>query len=343
MSGGIRELAAACGVSVATVSRALNGHPEVSEATRRQVRETADRLGYRPSQSARALVRGRSDTVGVLWDTGYETTGLRHPFLQSVLVGVKRALSEAGRHMMLLNFDDRGSGERAYLDAARQHQLDGVVLMGVDDSHPSVRLMYDSGFPCVAFDLPIAGPRASYVSSDNRAGAMAAVTHLHGLGHRRVATITGPDRLLPAADRLAGYQAAVEALGMVQSPQYIVAGDFFLESGYAAARQLVGLADRPTAIFAAGDEMAIGAMHALEDCGIKVPQQVAVVGFDDIEAAGLVRPSLTTIAQDPVALGRAAVDSLLGMVGAGSPDGPQPAAPRSVATRLIVRGSCGGG
>jgi LacI family transcriptional regulator len=341
--GGIRELAAACGVSVATVSRALNGHPEVSEATRRQVRETAERLGYRPSQSARALVRGRSDTVGLLWDTGYEVTGLRHPFLQSVLVGVKRALSEAGRHLLLLNFDDRGSGERAYLDAARQHQLDGVILMGVDDTESAVRRLFDSGFPCVAFDLPIQGVRASYVSSDNRAGAVAAVTYLHGLGHRRVATITGPLGMLPAADRLAGYREAVESLGMTQSPDYVVTGDFFLESGYAGARQLMALSDRPTAIFAAGDEMAIGAMHALADCGIRVPEELAVVGFDDIEAAGLVRPALTTVAQDPVALGRAAVDSLLGLVSASAQSASVLGAPRSVATRLIVRGSCGGG
>src|SRR5579875_2795097 len=115
---GIRELARECGVSVATVSRALNGHPEVSDATRRLVREAAERLGYRPSQSARALVRGRSETVGLLWDTGYDASGRRHPFLLALLVGVKRALSSAGRHLLLLNVDDHRGSDSAYLEVA---------------------------------------------------------------------------------------------------------------------------------------------------------------------------------------------------------------------------------
>lgn len=313
---GIRELARECGVSVATVSRALNGHPEVSETTRRQIQEAAARLGYRPSQSARALVRGRSDTVGLLWDTGYESTGRRHPFLLALLVGVKRALNASGRHMLLLNVDDyrSGAGDRAYLDIALQHQLDGVVMMGVDEQHAAMRTLYGSGFPCVALDLPVQGPRATYVTSDNYAGAVEAVRYLHSLGHRDIATITGPVDSLPATQRLAGYEAAVLALKMTPRPEYIETGDFFLDSGYACAKRLAALPDRPTAVFVAGDEMAVGAMHAFEDAGVSIPDDIAVVGFDDIEAASLVRPALTTIAQDPIALGAAAVEALLALV-----------------------------
>lgn len=343
---GIRELARECGVSVATVSRALNGRPEVSEATRRQIEEAARRLGYRPSQSARALVRGRSDTVGLLWDTGYETTGRRHPFLLALLIGVKRALSLSGKHVLLLNLDDHRSGDRVYLDAALQHQLDGVVMMGVDDAQPAVRALYSSGFPCVALDLPIEGPRAAYVTSDNYTGAMQAVRYLHGLGHRKVATVTGPVHLLPAAQRLAGYHDAVRSLGMVAETGYVETGDFFLDSGYACGKRLAALRDRPTAVFVAGDEMAIGAMHAFTDAGIDIPGDIAVVGFDDVEAASLVRPALTTIAQDPLALGAAAVGSLLALVESKLSGADAPAAhvvgPRTVATRLIVRQSCGG-
>jgi LacI family transcriptional regulator len=340
---GIRELARECGVSVATVSRALNGHPEVSEATRRQVQEAARRLGYRPSQSARALVRGRSDTVGLLWDTGYEATGRRHPFLLALLVGVKRALSASGRHVLLLNVDDHRSGDRAYLDVALQHQLDGVVMMGVDDRHPAMRTLYGSGFPCVALDLPIAGPRATYVTSDNYAGAAHAVRYLHSLGHRDIATITGPTDLLPAAQRLAGYEDAIRELGLKSPPEYVETGDFFLDSGYSCAQRLAGLPNRPTAVFAAGDEMAVGAMHAFEDSGISIPGDMAVVGFDDIEAASLVRPTLTTVAQDPIALGAAAVAALLALVDTPLTNTEQLAevsVPRTVPTRLVVRQSC---
>jgi len=347
---GIRELARECGVSVATVSRALNGHPEVSVETRRQIQQAAERLGYRPSQSARALVRGRSDAVGLLWDSGYETAGRRHPFLLSLLVGIKQALNDSGRHLILLNVDVDRQGPRAYLDTARQYQLDGVIVMGVDDHRPALRALFESGFPCVAIDHDIAGPRAGCVTSDNRAGAMEAVRHLHGLGHRRIATITGPLDLMPAVQRLTGFEHAIRELGLDLPEQYVQTGDFFMDSGYACGSRLANLPKnrRPTAVFVAGDEMALGAMHAFADAGLEIPADIAIVGFDDIEAAGLVRPTLSTVAQDSLALGAAAVDALLGFVNskggadAAHPDG-RPAGPILAPTRLIVRQSCGGG
>jgi len=337
---GIRELARECGVSVATVSRALNGHPEVNGETRRQIQQAAERLGYRPSQSARALVRGRSDAVGLLWDSYYESAGRRHPFLLSLLVGIKQALSAAGRHLILLNVEVDRQGEGAYLDLARQFQLDGVVVMGVNAHRPALQALYESGFPCVAIDCPIAGPRAGCVASDNRAGAAQAVRHLHGLGHRRIATITGPPEMMPAAHRLTGFRDAARELGLPLEADYVQTGDFFMDSGYACGARLAALpADRrPTAVFVAGDEMALGAMHAFADAGLDVPRDIAIVGFDDIEAAGLVRPALTTLAQDPLAIGAAAVDALLGFV-----DGAPAASSEPVLTptRLVVRQSCG--
>ena len=347
---GIRELAQECGVSVATVSRALNGHPEVSAATRRQIQEAAARLGYRPSQSARALVRGRSDTVGLLWDTGYEAAGQRHPFLESLLVGVKRALGASGRHLLLLNVDDREPSEQSYVEAARQHQLEGIVMMGVDADRPAAAALLKSGLPCVALDMPIRGPHISHVTSDNYAGAVTAVRHLHDLGHRRIATIAGPVGLLPAEARLAGFRDAVRDCGLDLPEGYVQIGDFFLDSGYAAGHRLAALADRPTAVFVAGDEMAIGALHAFADQGIATPGEIAVVGFDDIEAANLVRPALSTIAQDPLGLAAAAVELLIALIGVaagGSSDGSggggaggeAATAPRTVPTRLVVRDS----
>jgi hypothetical protein len=154
------------------------------------------------------------------------------------------------------------------------------------------------------------------------------VRYLHSLGHRDIATITGPVDSLPAAQRLAGYEEAVHALGMTTRPEYVETGDFFLESGYACAKRFAALPDRPTAVFVAGDEMAVGAMHAFEDAGISIPGDIAVVGFDDVEAASLVRPALTTIAQDPIALGAAAVEVLLTLV-----DAPQPPAKQSQAVQ----------
>ncbi|HET9172348.1 MAG TPA: LacI family DNA-binding transcriptional regulator [Actinospica sp.] len=342
---GIKDLARECGVSVATVSRALNGHPEVSVETRRQVQEAAERLGYRPSQSARALVRGRSDAVGLLWDSGYESAGRRHPFLLSLLVGLKQALNDAGRHLILLNVDVDRQGPRAYLDTAREFQLDGVIVMGVDDHRPALRELFESGLPCVAIDHDIAGPRACCVTSDNRAGAVEAVRHLHALGHRRIATITGPVDLMPAVTRLEGFRQAVGDLGLDLPDAYVQTGDFFMDSGYACGARLAELPEdrRPTAVFVAGDEMALGAMHAFADAGLDIPSDIAVVGFDDIEAAGLVRPTLTTVAQDSPALASAAVTALLTFVDDKAGTEPAPPTPILTPTRLVIRQSCGGG
>jgi LacI family transcriptional regulator len=332
----IREVARRGGVSAATVSRALNDRADVSPQTRARILELAAELGYSPSQPARTLVRKRSDTVGLIWDTGYERDDSRHPFLQDLLVALKRPLSDAGYHLMLLATAESDAPVDVYLRAARQHSLDGVMLMGVDERHPAITALVEGAVPCVGVDLSLRGPRATYVSSDNRTGAASAVAHLHGLGRRRIAIINGPLNMMPASERLAGYRYQTAMLGLPARPEYVANGDFFLASGYDSTRRLLDLPEPPDAIFAAGDEMAIGAMHAIFDAGLYVPRDVAVVGFDDIEAATLVRPALTTVAQAPKDLCANAVDVLMAIIdGGGTPP------PRILPTHLVVRASCG--
>jgi LacI family transcriptional regulator len=173
------------------------------------------------------------------------------------------------------------------------------------------------------------------VTSDNRTGAALAVQHLYSVGRRRIAIVTGPLELMPAAERLAGYRYEIARLGLPANPDYQAHGDFFLSSGYEATSRLLNLPEPPDAVFAAGDEMAIGVLHAIADAGLRVPQDVAVVGFDDIEAASLVRPALTTVAQSPRALCAAAVGVLLDIL-----DG-RPVAPRILQVDLIIRASSG--
>ena len=349
----IRELARRTGVSPATVSRALNDRAEVSPETRRRVLELAEELGYSPNQPARTLVRRRSDMVGLIWDTGYTTRNQRHPFLLDLFVGIKQTLAESGHHLMLLSTAATGAPVDVYVRAARQHSLAGVIMMGVDEAHPAITALVDSGILCVGIDLPLQRNRTTYVTSDNRTGAASAVRHLFDLGHRAIATITGPMSMFPATERLAGYRNEMARLGLTPHPDHVVHGDFFLASGYDCAARLLALPQPPTAIFAAGDEMAIGALHALADAGLRAPQDVAVVGFDDIEAATLIRPTLTTVAQDRAALGAGAVQALIsaldgdgagtGTAGAGTAGTAGAVqAPLQVATRLLVRGSCVG-
>jgi LacI family transcriptional regulator len=277
--------------------------------------------------------------IGLVWDTGYADEGRSQPFLLDLFVGIKQKLAESGHHLMVLSTAHETASVDAYVRAARQHNLDGVILMGIDEGHPAITALVDSGIACVAIDLPLQRKRTTYVTSDNRTGAASAVRHLHSLGHRAIATITGPLSLMPAAERLAGYRYEVARLGLTPRPEYVVHGDFFLSSGYECAQRLLALPTPPTAVFVAGDEMAIGALHAFADAGLRVPSDIAVVGFDDVEAASLVRPALTTIAQDRVRIGAGAVETLLDTIESGA-DGPA-ASPLLVATTLIVRESCG--
>jgi LacI family transcriptional regulator len=335
----IRELARRSGVSTATVSRALNGRAEVSEATRARIRRLASELGYAPNEPARTLVRRRSDTIGLIWDSGHEARGLHNPFLLGMLSAVRTALSEADYHLMLLTTPGEADPEGAYLQAVRRHNLEGVIVLTTPPDDRCLRVLADSPVPCAGIDTAFTGPRTVRVSSDNAAGAEIAVEHLHSLGHRRVATITGPLHLPPAAERLSGFRRACERLGMEIPEEYVAVGDFFLDSGERAARRLLALPQPPTAIFAAGDQMAIGVLHAAAGAGLSVPRDLAVVGFDDIDAAALVRPALTTVAQDQRTLGEAAVAALRDMLDAGPAKAGQTADARIVPTRLLIRGS----
>ena len=339
----IRELARRSGVSIATVSRALNGRAEVSSDTRARIVKLARELGYSPNSAARTLARQRSNTIGLVWDTGYHAQGRRHPFLADLVVGLKAALTADGYHLLLPSTDPAAIADpETYIRLARQHHLDGVIVMGVDEHLPAVAALVGSDVPCVAFDLVVQGPRSGYVTSDNRAGAASAVRHLHDLGHRRIATITGPLDLPPAAERLEGYRRELDRLGLPYQPELVVEGDFFSPSGHAAALRLIELPEPPTAVFVAGDEMAMGALRALVDSGRRVPEDIALVGFDDIEAAALVRPGLTTVAQDKDAFGNAAAAELIALMGSvADPGGPRE--PRVLATHLVVRESCGAG
>jgi LacI family transcriptional regulator len=312
----IRELAQRSGVSVATVSRVLNGYVDVSDTTRKRVLRIARELDYTPSAAARTLVRQRSEVIGVLLETGAGHPDLQHPFFQEVLVGLKRQLGGGGYDLLLFATDlsENGSGEHSVLRRARHHRADGVVVMGVDPRDPEIHKLGRSTIPTVAVDLDLVGRRTGYVISDNLHGARLAVRHLHDQGHERIAIVTGMLSTRPGADRLLGYRAELEALGLPYRDDYVREGDFYFESGHRGMQALLDLEAPPTAVFAAGDVMAAGCVRAAEERGLRVPGDIALVGFDDIQLAAMVQPSLTTIRQDKIGLGATAADALLRMI-----------------------------
>src|SRR5436190_543396 len=335
----IQQLAEQSGVSVATVSRALNGSPEVSETTRERIVALARELNYTPSAAARTLVSRRSHVVGVVLETGPGHPDLLHPFFQEVLVGLKHGAGARGYDLLLFASEEPGNGfggTHSYLRRAEHHGVDGAIVMGFDGDQEIVKLAASS-LPCIAIDADLDGPRTGFVMSENRQGAALAVRHLHELGHERIATVTGSLRTKPGADRLDGYREEIERLGLEARAEYVVDGDFYDESGYRATQQLLQLDEPPTALFAASDPMAAGAIRGASKLGVTVPRDLAVVGFDDIGLASLLQPQLTTVRQDMQALGEAAADGLGRLI---EDQEAQPVR-RLVPTKLVVRDSSG--
>lgn len=333
----IRELARRSGVSVATVSRVFNTPEVVSRHTRQRILDLAVEIGYLPNESARTLATKKSHMVGLVWDTDHRRPGWRHPFLQEILVALKTALSGHGLNLLMLASHDAAGpdDEQRYVRAARRHNLDGAVIIDNGTRDPAVLALGDAQVPCVALDLRVVGPTSTYVTSDNAGGAALAVRHLVERGHRRIATVTGPLRTWPGAERLAGFRAALAEAGLPLADGHVVEGDFYLDGGHVAMSRLLALDDRPTAVFVAGDEMAIGAIRAAHEAGLRIPDDIAVVGFDDIDVAALIPPGLTTIAQDKAGFGTAAAEALIAMLHGGG----NPPDPTELPTTLVVRGS----
>jgi LacI family transcriptional regulator len=308
----IRELARRSGVSVGTVSRALNGYSDVSAATRERIMRLAEELDYTPAAAARTLVTRRSHVIGVFLETGEGHPDLQHPFFHEVLVGLKDALGAAGYDLLLFAsaHPGNGYGPHSYVKRCRHHNVDGAALMGVDPDDAEVRRLVRAGVPCVGVDVELGGA-AAYVASDNIGGERLAVEHLLSLGHRRIATIAGPMETRPGRDRLRGYRDALRDAGVAFRDEYVRSGDFYVDAGERAARELLALDDRPTAIVAASDLMAVGALRAAAAAGLSVPDDLSVVGFDDVMLAAHLQPALTTIRQDKTGLGGAAARALL--------------------------------
>jgi LacI family transcriptional regulator len=332
----IRRLAQLSGVSIGTVSRALNGYADVNPETRERIIRLARELDYTPAAAARSLKTQRSQVIGVFLETGEGHPDLQHPFFHEVLVGLKNAIGSGGYDLLLFASENPGNGygTHSYLKRCRHHNVEGAVLMGMDPADPEIRQLVRSDVPTVGVDVEVAGPATTYVISDNVDGAARVVRHFHAIGHRRIATITGLLETRPGADRLRGYRQALQACGLAYRDEYVAYGDFYAESGRRAMADLLTLDEPPTAVFAASDMMALGAIRAVSDAGLSVPADVSVIGYDDIQLAGHMNPPLTTVRQDKAGLGATAGSALVQLI-----DGKLVAESSVLAVELIQRGS----
>jgi LacI family transcriptional regulator len=317
----IRDIARLAGVSTATVSRVLNNKPDVDPATRQRIMDIVDENQYVPSATASSLAGGRSSLLGVL------VPSLTWPLMPNIMQGIAEVIEQTAYELVLYSISHRTDRSSLIDHILLTKLVDGMIAVYPDgiaqaETSDSVHReasnhlveLYQQGFPVVILDdqsLPRATP---WVGPDNSIGAYEAVRHLIRLGHRRIAYIQGPLQYQCSHDRHAGYQQALAEADIEVDPTLVVQGDFSTPSGYAAAMKLLDLPERPTAIFAANDQMAYGVLAAGRTLQIKLPEELAVIGFDDTALALHMVPALTTVRQPFQEMGKSAAELLLTLV-----------------------------
>lgn len=325
----IRDVARAAGVSVATVSRAMNGADNVLPQTKQRILDAARDLRFTPSGAARSLITRRTDTIGAL------LPDLHGEYFSELIRGMDQAARARRLHLLVSSSHDNADEAAAAL-RAMNGRVDGLVVMSPHASAEFLGHNLPSGLPVVLVNTGVNLPGHAHFAIDNFGGARTMTRHLVAAGHQRIAFIGGPAGNHEAQERERGYRAGLRA-GM---QEMILEGQFNEESGWAAGRRILQTKPRPNAVFAANDIMAIGCLAAFNDAGVRVPEDIALGGFDDIPVARYVAPALTTIHVPIAALGAAALDALSGAV---ESPGLARAATSVIPVELIVRRSCGAG
>ncbi|WP_386063591.1 LacI family DNA-binding transcriptional regulator [Thalassobacillus hwangdonensis] len=329
----IYDIANKTGYSATTVSKALNDYADVSEKAKKRILEAVEEMKYFPNSSARTLSTKKSWTIGVVFVESLGI-GMKHPFFNEVIESFKQSV-EVHEYDLLFVSRNLHNQKKSYLDHFRYRGVDGVVVVCSNTEDQQVKELMEDALPSVVIDLN--SDTSSVVFSDNWAGSSLAVNHLYELGHRRIAHITGHRKTFAGQQRLKGFMESMNHLALDVPESYIVDGDYFSEEGgYRAMKELLSLPSNPTAIYAASDSMAIGAIECINDHGYSVPDDFSIIGFDDIALSKFVNPKLTTIKQHTDQIGQKAAELLLKQI-----NGKQKSAEEvQIPVELVVRESC---
>ncbi|MBI1877198.1 MAG: LacI family DNA-binding transcriptional regulator [Chloroflexi bacterium] len=327
----LEEIAKATGYSVPTVSRALtNSNYPVNPATRQRIVETAQAMGYKPNLSARSLRTDQTNTIGVIVDD------ILSPFVPPIVRGIQDYLKAFDYLCLIVNSDWDPELEQDAINTLVSRPVDGIIF--VEYSHTAVNEALErSHKPYVFVHRLFGSPVKNSVVPDDHYGAALAVRHLVHLGRRRIAYINGPEGWHSAQRRLAGYKDELAAQNLAFDPALVQPGDWEFEGGYTATQNLLALAGLPTAIFAANDLMALGAINAIQDAGLQVPEDIAVIGYDNRDFTRVFRPRITTISMPIYEMGRMAAELLVKQIAAGQAEVDE----IKIKGQLFVRETCG--
>jgi LacI family transcriptional regulator len=325
----IIDVARESGVSYSTVSRVLNGFEFVKDSTRQKVLEAAERLGYVANLQARSLAGGRSNIIGLL------VPAIDNGYIVEITRGIDEELARANYELMLYTTHRHRNKESLYVNTIANGLTDGLILLIPLIQAEYLYALRERDFPHVMIDQTDPDNLSTIVDATNWQGAYEATEYLIKQGHTKIAHIVGLQVLNSARERLEGYKAALNAHGIPYRKTYVVDGDFTHPKGYVMMQKLLQLPDRPTAVFAANDLSAFGAMQAIHDACLTIPDDISIIGFDDIPEASMLSPKLTTMSQPLYQMGRESARLLLELIE--STDRP----PRRItlATRLIERES----
>lgn len=330
----LEDIAKQSGVSRSTVSRVVNNHPNVSEDVRKRVKEVINKTGYQPHAAARTLASQRSWMLGLVLPRSVSSF-FADPYFPRLTQGIAQACNQYNYTLGLFLISTKEDEEAIFPRVSRKGLLDGILLQSDQLGDQLTNQIIQSKIPLVIIGRPFYNKNVSYIDVDNVNGAFTAVSHLIRLGYQRIGTITGVSTRTVSLDRKEGYIKALTERGRNIDESLIVEGDFTEAGGYYAMQQL--LPNKPDAVFAASDIMAIGAMRAIREAGLRVPEDIALVGFDDLPLATMPEPRLTTIRQPVYQFGVKAVEILLDLI----ENGIEPPRRIIMDTELIIRNSCG--
>jgi len=325
----IRDVAQEAGVSVSTVSRVLNDKDDVASDTYQRVQDIIQEMGYTSSLAARSMRSRRTNVIGLIMPD------VEFPFAIEVMKGVNRLIAEHGYELIVYTGGDirkesTAERERRYVSLLNSSITDGVILVTPATTE------FSTASPVVVVDPNNEGPHCPAVIASNRVAALSVMEYLIGLGHRRIGFVTGRLGLESAIRRLEGYKEGLHTAGIAEDPDLIQIGDYTEEVGFTCAQKLLELTDPPTAIFASNDQSAMGVIQAIEEAGLEIPNDISVVGFDNIPEAAYSNPGLTTIEQSIDQMGYVAARMLISLVQGESLESEL----HKVPTELVVRDSC---
>lgn len=331
----IYEIAKIAGVSTTTVSKVINNYPDVSDKTRKKIKKILEKENFLPNAQAQGLTTKRTWTLGVVYfeDLGI---GLSHPFFSKVIEAFKKQADKHGYSLLFGSKNDRLKNT-TFLEYFKYKCVDGIAIICTDPNDKETLELIESDFPIVVIDM--LNENTSTVTSDNELGCKLAIEYLFSLGHKRIAHINGTAETdnLPNMVRMEAYKKYIKEFNLYRSDDYLVSGNNFdFDSGYEAMNKLLSLKNPPTAVLGASDKIALGAIRAINNKGLRVPEDISVIGFDDIELAEYVTPRLTTIRQNCDEIGKAAIDILVEQIDKKE----KLAINKVIPVELIVRESC---